>query len=320
MTTSATNTGLPERIGRYLVVERIGKGAMGTVYAALDEQLGRRVAIKLMLGVFDEDPELRERFFREARITGQLVHRNIVTTYDLGEDNGRPFIVMELLDGLPLQEYLRTDAPATLDTKIDLMMQICDGLQSAHAAGVVHRDIKPSNLIVLRDGTLKVLDFGVARLASSTLTAHGMLLGTPEYMSPEQARGKDGRAGRCLPPQASSISCCRPAAVRIEGPAKGPARHHLRRAAAAPDDVAPEPSVASVGERAREGTGGVISAGGRYARGPGAGAPRACGDDIPDHSGCARPVQTDFCADRGTPRTRARARSRRHRCVVRRGA
>ena len=189
MTTSATKPGLPERIGRYRVVARIGKGAMGTVYAALDEQLGRQVAVKLMLGVFDEDPELRERFFREARITSQLVHRNIVTTYDLGEDGGRPFIVMELLDGLPLQEYLRRDLPATLDTKIDLMLQICDGLQSAHAAGVVHRDIKPSNLMVQRDGTVKVLDFGVARLASSTLTVQGMLIGTPEYMSPEQARG-----------------------------------------------------------------------------------------------------------------------------------
>jgi serine/threonine protein kinase len=189
MTTSPPRTGLPERIGRYRVETRIGKGAMGTVYAALDEQLGRRVAVKLMLAAFDEDPELRERFFREARITGQLLHRNIVTMYDLGEDNGRPFIVMELLDGLPLQEYLRTDAAATLDAKIDLMMQICDGLQIAHAAGVVHRDIKPSNLMVMRDGTLKVLDFGVARLSSSNLTAHGMLLGTPEYMSPEQARG-----------------------------------------------------------------------------------------------------------------------------------
>lgn len=187
---------LPERIGRYRVIERIGKGAMGAVYSAEDEQMGRRVAVKLMLAAFEEDPELRERFYREARITGQLAHRNIVTVFDLGEEAGRPFIVMELLDGLPLNEYLGTAAATTLDARLDLMLQMCDGLQNAHQAGVVHRDLKPSNLLVLRDGTLKVLDFGVARLAESNLTAAGMLLGTPEYMSPEQARGQrmDGRA------------------------------------------------------------------------------------------------------------------------------
>ncbi len=169
---------------------------MGAVYSALDEQLGRQVAVKLMLLDFDEDPELRERFAREARITGQLAHRNIVTVFDLGEDAGRPFIVMELLDGLPLNEHLAIDAAATLDAKLALMLQLCDGLQNAHQAGVVHRDIKPSNLLVLRDGTLKVLDFGVARLAASNLTAAGMLLGTPEYMAPETARGQktDARA------------------------------------------------------------------------------------------------------------------------------
>jgi len=187
---------LPDYIGRYRVVERIGKGAMGAVYAAIDEHLDRRVAVKLMLAAFEEDNELRERFHREAKVTGQLAHRNIVTVFDLGEHNGRPFIVMELLDGLPLNDYLRLGDGVTLDTKLDLMMQACDGLENAHLAGVIHRDIKPSNLMVLPDGTLKVLDFGVARLASSNLTAAGMLLGTPEYMSPEQARGQnmDARA------------------------------------------------------------------------------------------------------------------------------
>lgn len=195
MTGAAAPT-LPAHIGRYRVLECIGKGAMGSVYSAMDEQLGRRVAVKLMLAAFEEDPELRERFYREARITGQLTHRNIVTVFDLGEDGGRPFIVMELLDGRPLNEHLLSDVPATLDEKLDLMMQALDGLQNAHQAGVVHRDIKPNNLLVLRDGTLKVLDFGVARLATSNLTAVGMLLGTPQYMSPEQARGQnlDARA------------------------------------------------------------------------------------------------------------------------------
>jgi serine/threonine-protein kinase len=187
---------LPDHIGRYRVTRRIGKGTMGSVYAAVDEQLGRKVAVKLMLTAFEDDPEFRERFYREARITGQLSHRNIVTIFDLGEDDGRPFIVMELLEGLPLPDYLRTDAAAGLDAKIDLMMQVCDGLQNAHAAGIVHRDIKPSNLLVQPDGTLKILDFGVARSATSNLTAHGMVIGTPQYMSPEQSAGQkmDARA------------------------------------------------------------------------------------------------------------------------------
>lgn len=196
MTIGPAPSVLPDYIGRYRVVERIGKGAMGAVYAAVDEQLGRRVAVKLMLAAFEEDNELRERFYREARVTGQLAHRNIVTIFDLGEHSGRPFIVMELLEGLPLNEYLRTDAVPSLDTKLDLMVHACDGLQNAHQAGVIHRDIKPSNLFVTNEGTLKVLDFGVARLSASNLTAAGMLLGTPEYMSPEQARGQkmDARA------------------------------------------------------------------------------------------------------------------------------
>lgn len=187
---------LPENVGRYRVLDRIGRGSMGVVYAALDEQLNRRVAIKLMVGDFDQDPELRERFAREARITGQLAHRNIVTVFDLGEDQGRPFIVMELLDGLPMPDHLRTQAAQSLDAKIDLMMQVCEGLQNAHGCGIIHRDIKPSNLFVQPDGTLKILDFGVARLTTSNLTASGFLLGTPEYMAPEQAQGRtvDSRA------------------------------------------------------------------------------------------------------------------------------
>ena len=181
---------LPHHIGRYRIVERIGKGAMGVVYAADDETMGRRVAIKVMMADLEEEPEVRERFYREAKVTGQLAHRNIVTVFDLGEDRGHPYIVMELLTGLPLAEYLRTPSAASLDAKIDLMIQMCEGLQVAHGRGVIHRDIKPSNLFVQRDGTLKILDFGVARLATSSLTLSGFLVGTPEYMSPEQAQAK----------------------------------------------------------------------------------------------------------------------------------
>ena len=187
---------VPERIGRYRVVERIGRGAMGIVYTAEDDMLGRRVAIKVMMADLETEPEMRDRFFREAKLTGQLAHRNIVTVFDLGEDGGHPFIVMELLRGAPLAEFLRRPEAQPLDSKLDVMIQVCEGLQVAHARGVIHRDIKPSNLLVLGDGTVKILDFGVARLASANLTKSGFLVGTPEYMSPEQAQGRavDGRS------------------------------------------------------------------------------------------------------------------------------
>jgi tRNA A-37 threonylcarbamoyl transferase component Bud32 len=182
--------GLPKYVGRYRVLERIGRGAMGIVYSAIDEQLDRRVAVKLMLADFDEAPDMRERFYREARITGQLAHRNIITVFDLGDERGRPFIVMELLEGLPLAEHLQMGGSPALDDKLDLMMQVCDGLQNAHRCGVIHRDLKPSNLFIQRDGSVKILDFGVARMTASNLTASGFLVGTPEYMPPEQPQGR----------------------------------------------------------------------------------------------------------------------------------
>lgn len=160
------------------------------VYAAEDEAMGRQVAVKVMAADLEDEPEIRERFYREARITGQLNHRNIVTVFDLGEDHGHPYLVMELLHGFPLSQYLLTPAARTIDARIDLMIQICEGLQAAHTGGVIHRDVKPSNLFVVNDGTLKILDFGVARLAASTLTVGSFVLGTPEYMSPEQAQGR----------------------------------------------------------------------------------------------------------------------------------
>jgi serine/threonine-protein kinase len=180
----------PDSIGRYRVLDRIGRGAMGMVYAAEDEAMGRQVAVKVMAADLEDEPEIRERFYREARITGQLNHRNIVTVFDLGEDHGHPYLVMELLHGYPLTQYLLLPAAKTMDARIDLMIQMCEGLQAAHAGGVIHRDIKPSNLFVVADGTLKILDFGVARLAASTLTVGSFVLGTPEYMSPEQAQGR----------------------------------------------------------------------------------------------------------------------------------
>jgi len=186
----------PKYIGRYRVVDRLGKGMMGVVYNAEDEATGRRVAVKVMTADLREEPEVRERFEREARVTAQLTHPNIVTLFDFGEDHGHPFIVMELLQGLSLTDHLKTKWAQSIEAKLDLMRQACAGLQHAHAHGVVHRDVKPNNIVVLNDGTLKIVDFGIARIAASSLTMSGFLVGTPEYMSPEQAQGReiDGRS------------------------------------------------------------------------------------------------------------------------------
>jgi eukaryotic-like serine/threonine-protein kinase len=186
---------LPEKIGRYQVVERIGRGAMGVVYRAHDSAMGRDVALKVLTADLEDDPDIRTRFHREAQAAASLSHPNIITIFDVGEDAERFYIVMELLRGLTLREFLK-QPDASLPRKLDLMSQLCAGLGSAHSASIYHRDIKPGNIFVRADGILKILDFGVARLASSSMTAAGFIVGTPDYMSPEQARGEniDGRS------------------------------------------------------------------------------------------------------------------------------
>jgi eukaryotic-like serine/threonine-protein kinase len=164
---------------------------MGVVYSAHDSLMERAVAIKVMMTDLEDDPETSARFYREARSAGQLAHPNIITIYDMGEDNGRPFIVMELLEGETLNKYLERPEAGDVESKMDLMLQICKGLHAAHSRGIFHRDIKPGNLLVRPNGELKIVDFGIARLASSSMTASGLLVGTPDYMSPEQARGHE---------------------------------------------------------------------------------------------------------------------------------
>jgi serine/threonine protein kinase len=188
---AASSKRLPAAIGRYRVVDRIGKGAMGVVYSACDEQHDRPVAVKVMMADLEGDTETRERFYREAKIAGRLQHRNLITVYDMGEEEGRLYMVMELLQGATLAEYLKRPDPPGLEKCLDLMMQMCEGLAVAHVHGIFHRDIKPGNLFIKDDGTLKILDFGVARLADSSMTASGFIVGTPDFMSPEQARGRE---------------------------------------------------------------------------------------------------------------------------------
>ena len=183
--------GLPERIGHYKVIDRIGRGAMGVVYSARDERTGRLVAVKVMMADLEGDRETRERFSREARVAGQMLHRNVINVFEMGEEDGRLYMVMELLEGETLNDYLKRVGRLSLEHALDLMMQTCEGLAVAHAHVIVHRDVKPGNLFVMRDGGLKILDFGVARLANSSMTASGFIVGTPDFMSPEQARGRE---------------------------------------------------------------------------------------------------------------------------------
>jgi serine/threonine protein kinase len=177
---------LPATIGRYKVQEQLAQGGMGTLFLALDPTLNRLVALKL-LNTHSE--ETGERFLREARSAGQLIHPNIVTVFDVGEHDGQPFIAMEYVAGETLAELMRRKAPLTIERKLEIAEQVCNGLDHAHASGLVHRDIKPGNVIVSHDGAVKILDFGIARISDSTLTSPGMMIGTPSYMSPEQITG-----------------------------------------------------------------------------------------------------------------------------------
>ena len=179
-----------ERIGRYRIVERLGQGGMGVVYKAFDPQIERTVAIKVISTQRVDNPELRERFFREARAAGQLTHRHIVVVYDLGEEQGQPYIAMEFVEGVTLDVMMRGPEPFPIGRRLDVMLDVCDGLGYAHDRGVIHRDVKPSNIMVTRGGAAKILDFGLARLVTSDLTRSNLMLGTMSYMAPEQLRNE----------------------------------------------------------------------------------------------------------------------------------
>jgi serine/threonine-protein kinase len=177
-------------VGRYEIIEKLGQGGMGTVYKAFDPLLTRVVAIKVISGQLDTQPEHRERFFREARAAAQLSHRSIITIHDLGEHEGAPFLAMEYLEGRDLDRRLRDREPMSLAQKLELALSIAEGICHAHACGVVHRDIKPANVFVTNDGLVKILDFGLARVVSSDMTRSGLMVGTVNYMAPEQLRGE----------------------------------------------------------------------------------------------------------------------------------
>ena len=186
----------PRKLGKYEIVDVLGKGAMGIVYRAFEPSLGRHVAVKTMSGEFLNDDELRQRFCREAQSAGQLQHENIVTVHELLEDEGTTYIVMELLEGASLHALIHNGNPLDIAEKLSILVQVGSGLQHAHDRGIVHRDLKPSNLFVSRNGIVKIVDFGVAKFGESDLTRAGTVFGTLEYMAPEQVQGKlvDARA------------------------------------------------------------------------------------------------------------------------------
>ena len=188
------------QIGKYQIVGVLGRGGMGLVYRALDRNLDRQVAIKTLTEGFVKDPEMLQRFYREAKKTGLLKHPNIVTVYDLGEQDGIPYIVMEYVAGDPLDKFIESGHPMPLITKLKIMEQVCSALGYAHRNDVIHRDVKPANIIVQPDGMAKLLDFGIAHHERQerdlSLTRTGNVIGTVQYMAPERLKGGkfDGRS------------------------------------------------------------------------------------------------------------------------------
>ena len=179
-----------KNFGRYEIIDLLGQGGMGTVYKAFDPLLARVVAIKVISAQLHSQPELRDRFFREARSAAQLSHRHIITIHDLGEEGGQPFLTMQFLEGRDLEQRMHAMDGMSLTRKLEIALAVTEGLAHAHGAGVIHRDIKPANVFITDDGQVKILDFGLARLTSSELTHSNVMVGTVNYMAPEQLRGE----------------------------------------------------------------------------------------------------------------------------------
>jgi eukaryotic-like serine/threonine-protein kinase len=181
-----TKTDRYRRVSKFELHELIGEGAMGVVWKAYDTVIRRYVALKLLSTHIGKTSDARQRFLREARAAGVLQHPNLVTLYDLGEADDQLYIAMELVEGRDLSELIANSEPLALERKLDVVIELLEGLAYAHEHGVIHRDIKPSNVRVVADGRVKIMDFGIARLQSADATGAAAIVGTPNYMAPEQ--------------------------------------------------------------------------------------------------------------------------------------
>jgi serine/threonine protein kinase len=195
---AARLSGIPEQFGRYRILKTLGKGGMGTVYLAHDKHLDRKVALKVPTFSSEEDPTILERFYREARAAASLLHQNLCPLYDVGEVNGTPYLTMGYIEGKPLSEVLKHGTPPTPRQAAVLVRKIALALEEAHRANVIHRDLKPANIMMNMRGEPVVMDFGLARRTvahEARMTQAGRAMGTPAYMSPEQACGDVNRMG-----------------------------------------------------------------------------------------------------------------------------
>jgi serine/threonine protein kinase/cytochrome c-type biogenesis protein CcmH/NrfG len=177
--------------GRYQIIEELGKGGMGKVYKVQDTKIEEKIALKLIKPEIARDKKTIERFRNELKLARKIRHKNICQMFDLGEERGTHYITMEFVDGQDLKKLIRQTGQLAMGTTISIAKQVCDGLAEAHSSGVVHRDLKPSNIMIDADGNVRIMDFGIARsVEGKGITGAGMMIGTPEYMSPEQVEGK----------------------------------------------------------------------------------------------------------------------------------
>ncbi|MBN8527145.1 MAG: serine/threonine protein kinase [Planctomycetes bacterium] len=183
---------MKKQIGGYRLVKRIGEGGMGEVYLAEQLSMHRTVALKILHQKWADDEEFRKRFLLEARAAGKLSHPNIIQVFDVGKYQGLYYFSMEYIDGVTVDDLIRHEGPMGLEKVIDITMQVCEALSYLSAQGIVHRDIKPANIMVMKDGTVKLADFGFIQQAvvDRELMQEGTTIGTPDYISPEQARGE----------------------------------------------------------------------------------------------------------------------------------